>query len=102
MTQAQLDDLIEGVEVDGLRYGRIEADLERGSGKNRWIQLTLTEGKNREVRRVLEHLGLKVNRLLRTAYGPFELADLPRGQAVEIRQADVERFRKQLKRGGQL
>jgi 23S rRNA pseudouridine2605 synthase len=102
VTQAQLDDLIEGVEVDGLRYGRIEADLERGSGKNRWIQLTLTEGKNREVRRVLEHLGLKVNRLLRTAYGPFELADLPRGQAVEIRQADVERFRKQLKRGGQL
>jgi len=101
VTQAQLDDLIEGVEVDGLRYGRIEADLERGSGKNRWIQLTLTEGKNREVRRVLEHLGLKVNRLLRTAYGPFELADLPRGQAVEIRQADVERFRKQLKRGGQ-
>ena len=102
VTQAQLDDLIEGVEVDGLRYGRIEADLERGSGKNRWIQLTLTEGKNREVRRVLEHLGLKVNRLPRTAYGPFELADLPRGQAVEIRQADVERFRKQLKRGGQL
>lgn len=102
VTQAQLDDLIEGVEVDGLRYGRIEADLERGSGKNRWIQLTLTEGKNREVRRVLEHLGLKVNRLLRTAYGPFELADLPRGQAVEIRQADVERFRKKLKRGGQL
>ena len=102
VTQAQPDDLIEGVEVDGLRYGRIEADLERGSGKNRWIQLTLTEGKNREVRRVLEHLGLKVNRLLRTAYGPFELADLPRGQAVEIRQADVERFRKKLKRGGQL
>ncbi|UYH56060.1 rRNA pseudouridine synthase [Qipengyuania sp. SS22] len=102
VTQAQLDDLIEGIEIDGLRYGRIEADLERGSGKNRWIQLTLTEGKNREVRRVLEHLDLKVNRLLRTAYGPFELADLPRGQAVEIRQADVERFRKQLKRGGQL
>ena len=51
---------------------------------------------------LLEHLGLQVNRLLRTAYGPFELADLPRGQAVEIRQADVERFRKQLRRGGQL
>ena len=102
ITQAQLDALIEGIEIDGVRYGRIEADLERGSGKNRWIEMTLTEGKNREVRRVLEHLGLKVNRLLRTAYGPFELADLPRGQAVEIRQADVERFRKQLKRGGRL
>ena len=102
ITQAQLDALIEGIEIDGVRYGRIEADLERGSGKNRWIEMTLTEGKNREVRRVLEHLGLKVNRLLRTAYGPFELADLPRGLAVEIRQADVERFRKQLKRGGRL
>ena len=98
VTQAQLDDLIEGVEVDGLRYGRIEADLERGSGKNRWIQLTLTEGKNREVRLVLEHLGLQVNRLLRVGYGPFELGELGRGQAVEIRQADVERFRKQLTR----
>ena len=102
VSQAQLDDLMEGVTIDGVRYGSIEADLERGSGRNRWIEMTLTEGKNREVRRVLEHLGLQVNRLLRTAYGPFELADLPRGQAVEIRQADVERFRKQLRRGGQL
>ena len=99
VSQAQLDDLMEGITIDGVRYGSIEADLERGSGRNRWIEMTLTEGKNREVRRVLEHLGLKVNRLLRTAYGPFELADLPRGQAVEIRQSDVERFRKSLKRG---
>ncbi|MBU1255036.1 MAG: rRNA pseudouridine synthase [Alphaproteobacteria bacterium] len=92
ITQAQLDDLSHGIEIDGMRYGSIEADLERGSGRNRWIVLTLTEGKNREVRRVLEHLGLEVNRLLRTGYGPFELADLPRGQAVQIRHADVERF----------
>ena len=98
ITQAQLDELIEGIEIDGIRYGRIEADLERGSGKNRWVQMTLTEGKNREVRRVLEHLGLQVNRLLRVGYGPFELGELARGQAVEIRQADVERFRKQLTR----
>ncbi len=98
VTQAQLDELIEGIEIDGIRYGRIEADLERGSGKNRWIQMTLTEGKNREVRRVLEHLGLQVNRLLRVGYGPFELGELPRGQVVEIRQVDVERFRKQLNR----
>ncbi len=100
VTQAMLDELIEGVEIDGVRYGRIEADLERGSGKNRWIEMTLTEGKNREVRRVLEHLGLKVSRLLRISYGPFELADLPRGQAVEIRPADVERFARQLGKGG--
>ncbi|WP_375291609.1 pseudouridine synthase [Qipengyuania sp.] len=97
VTQAQLDELMEGVTIEGVRYGRIEADLERSSGRNRWIELTLTEGKNREVRRVLEHLGLQVSRLLRTAYGPFQLADLPRGQAVEIRQSDVERFRKGLK-----
>ena len=100
ITQAQLDELIEGIEIDGIRYGRIEADLERGSGKNRWVQMTLTEGKNREVRLVLEHLGLQVNRLLRVGYGPFELGELARGQAVEIRQADVERFRKQLTRAG--
>jgi 23S rRNA pseudouridine2605 synthase len=98
VTQAMLDDLVEGVTIDGVRYGKIEADLERSSGRNRWIVLTLTEGKNREVRRVLEHLGLQVSRLLRTGYGPFQLADLPRGQAVEIRQVDVERFRKALKR----
>jgi 23S rRNA pseudouridine2605 synthase len=92
ITQAQLDVLSHGVEIDGMRYGSIEADLERGSGRNRWIVLTLTEGKNREVRNVLEHLGLEVSRLLRIGYGPFELADLPRGQAVQIRHADVERF----------
>lgn len=99
VTQAMLDDLVEGVTIDGIRYGKIEADLERSSGRNRWIVLTLTEGKNREVRRVLEHLGLQVSRLLRTGYGPFQLADLPRGQAVEIKQVEVERFRKGLKRG---
>lgn len=99
VTQAMLDELVEGVTIDDVRYGKIEADLERSSGRNRWIVLTLTEGKNREVRRVLEHLGLQVSRLLRTSYGPFQLADLPRGQAVEIRQVEVERFRKGLKRG---
>ena len=98
VTQAMLDDLMEGITIDGVRYGQIEADLERSSGRNRWIVLTLKEGKNREVRNVLEHLGLQVSRLLRTAYGPFELGNLPRGQAAEIRQVDVESFRKTLRR----
>ena len=100
VTQAQLDDLIEGVEIDGVRYGQIEANLERGSGRNRWIEMTLREGKNREVRRILEHLGLEVNRLLRIGYGPFHLGDLPRGQATELKRGDVEAFKRDLVRGG--
>ena len=90
--QSQLEDLIEGVEIDGMRYGAIDANLERSSGRNLWIEMTITEGKNREVRRVLEYLGLKVNRLIRTGYGPFNLGDLPRGQAVELTGKAVARF----------
>ncbi|MEM9312115.1 MAG: pseudouridine synthase [Pseudomonadota bacterium] len=102
--QDQLEDLSEGVEIDGVRYGSIDANLERGGsgqGKatNHWIEMTITEGKNREVRRVLEYLDLKVNRLIRTAYGPFLLGDLPRGQAAIIRKGDLSRFQSQLKRG---
>ena len=92
VTQEQLESLVEGIEVDGMRYGRIDANMERKTGRNQWIELTIREGKNREIRRVLEHLGLEVSRLMRTSYGPFELLDLPRGRAVEIRQVDVEKF----------
>lgn len=97
ITQAQLDELMHGVTIEGVRYGSIRADLERGSGLNRWIELTLTEGKNREVRRVLEHLGMQVSRLIRTGYGPYALDDLPRGAAVEIPAREVERFAARLK-----
>ena len=94
VSQEQLEDLIQGVEIDGIRYGAIDANLERRTGRNAWIELRLTEGKNREVRRVLEHLGLRVSRLIRTAYGPFVLADLPSGAVVEVRQHDLVAFRK--------
>jgi 23S rRNA pseudouridine2605 synthase len=97
VTQAQLEDLFMGIEVDGMRYGRIDANLERRTGRNQWIEMTLTEGKNREVRRVLEHLGLQVSRLIRTRYGPFVLGDLPSGAVVEVRQHDLVQFRKTLK-----
>jgi 23S rRNA pseudouridine2605 synthase len=97
VSQAQLEDLAEGVEIEGIRYGRIDANLERRTGRNQWIEMTLTEGKNREVRRVLEHLGLKVNRLIRTRYGPFPLADLAPGAIEEVRQHDLILFRKTMR-----
>lgn len=96
ISQAQLEDLMDGIEIEGVRYGSIDANLERRTGANVWIELTLTEGKNREVRRVLEHLGLQVSRLIRTRYGPFLLDDLAPGAVVEIRQHDLVAFRKEL------
>lgn len=81
--QAELDQLKNGITIDGVRYGPIEAKLERAAA-NSWITLSLTEGKNREVRRVLEALGLKVNRLIRIAYGPFQLGVLAPGAVDEV------------------
>jgi 23S rRNA pseudouridine2605 synthase len=92
VTQSQLEDLMDGVEIEGVRYGSINANLERGTGRNVWVEMTITEGKNREVRRVLEYLGLKVNRLIRVGYGPFNLGDLARGQAVELTGKPAARF----------
>jgi 23S rRNA pseudouridine2605 synthase len=86
-----------GVEIEGIRYGSINANLERRTGRNVWIEMRLSEGKNREVRRVLEYLDLKVSRLIRTAYGPFVLADMPVGEVSEIRQHDLIEFRNTLK-----
>ena len=96
VSQAQLEDLMLGIEIEGVRYGSINANLERRTGANVWIELTLTEGKNREVRRVLEHLGLKVSRLIRTRYGPFHLDEMLAGDVDEVRQHDLILFRKAL------
>ncbi|MBH0112883.1 pseudouridine synthase [Novosphingobium sp. YJ-S2-02] len=96
ITQEDLEGLIEGIEIDGVHYGRIDANMERGVGRNRWIEMTITEGKNREVRRVLEHFGLKVSRLIRIGYGPFALDELPKGAAVEITAKEIEGFRRDI------
>jgi 23S rRNA pseudouridine2605 synthase len=83
--QAALDGLREGVTIDGVHYAGIEARLERTQGSNVWLTMGLREGKNREIKRVLELLGLSVNRLIRISFGPFELADLAEGEVVEAR-----------------
>ena len=97
VNQDQLEALITGVEIEGIRYGQIDANLERRTGRNGWIEMRLTEGKNREVRRVLEYLGLQVSRLIRVAYGPLMLGDLPAGAVDEVRQNELTEFRKSLK-----
>jgi 23S rRNA pseudouridine2605 synthase len=88
ITQARLDTLKQGITVEGVNYGSIEATLDKAKegpqGANLWITLVLAEGKNREVRRVLEALGLKVNRLIRLSYGPFALGTLLPGEVEEV------------------
>jgi 23S rRNA pseudouridine2605 synthase len=83
--QEALDKLKDGIAVDGVLYGAIEATLDRSQGRNVWITMGLREGKNREIKNVLGALGLEVNRLIRISYGPFQLGDLPEGQVLEVR-----------------
>ncbi|MER0238431.1 pseudouridine synthase [Fulvimarina sp. MAC8] len=85
VTQARLDELRDGISVDGVFYGAIEATLDREQGSNVWITLGLREGKNREVKNVLGALGLEVNRLIRLSYGPFQLGDLAEGSVREVK-----------------
>jgi 23S rRNA pseudouridine2605 synthase len=76
--------LKDGVEIEGVHYGPIEAKIDRMQGDNCWLTFAIREGKNREVKKVCEHLGLKVNRLIRTSFGPFVLGDLARGGIEEV------------------
>ena len=84
VSQADLDKLAEGITIDGVKYGPVIADLERIKGIYSWAAVSLKEGKNREVKRLMEHLGLKVARLIRVQFGPFHLGHLEEGQAEEI------------------
>ncbi len=83
--QSLLDPLAQGISIDGVDYAGIDAKLDRSQGSNVWITMGLREGKNREIKRVLEHLGLSVNRLIRVSFGPFELGDLSEGEVAEVR-----------------
>jgi 23S rRNA pseudouridine2605 synthase len=85
VTQERLAALRDGITIDGIRYGSIEASLEREQGANVWLVFAMREGKNREVKNVLGHLGLAVNRLIRVSFGPFQLAELPEGAIEEVR-----------------
>ena len=81
---AALARLERGVEIDGTRFRPARATLERQVGSNAWLTIAIREGKNREVRRLMEHLGYTVNRLIRTGFGPFQLGKLPRGHVQEV------------------
>ncbi|MDC6451449.1 pseudouridine synthase [Alphaproteobacteria bacterium] len=80
-----LEPLKNGITVDGIKYGRIDAALDRQQGSNAWLTLSFREGKNREVRKVMNYLGYSVNRLIRISFGPFNLKNLPAGELEEVR-----------------
>jgi 23S rRNA pseudouridine2605 synthase len=85
VAQPALESLAKGVAIEGIMYGAVEATIDRVQGSNVWLTLGLREGKNREVKKLLAHIGLDTNRLIRISYGPFQIGDLKPGEAREIR-----------------
>ena len=83
VNEKSLEKLAKGITVSGIRYGSIKASLDRQQGANAWLNMSLTEGKNREIRKVLEHMDMPVSRLIRVTYGPFQLGKMERGQVEE-------------------
>lgn len=94
VNEKSLKDLKAGVTIDGIHYKSIEATVDKATGANTWLNIMLREGKNREIRRVMEHLDLKVNRLIRTSYGPFNLGSLEKGRVSEV---DTRTMKNQIK-----
>lgn len=86
VTQDKLDTLKKGLKVKGVQYAPAEATFEKAQGSNVWLTISLKEGRNREVRNLMEALGLQVNRLIRVSYGPFQLGEVPKGAAQEVKQ----------------
>ncbi len=90
----RLKKLEKGIVVDGVKYGSIKVEVEVEKNSNSWLKISLEEGKNREIRKVMEHLGLKVNRLIRVSFGPFKLDDLKVGDVKEVRKSIVNSLMK--------
>ncbi len=97
ISQEKLNELQNGIVIEGVKYGAIDAILEHDERKNVWIRIVLHEGKNREIRKVLAALGLKVNRLIRISYGPFQLGALPKGAIIQAPPNQVSKLLKNLK-----
>ncbi len=92
VTESMLQGMKDGVTIDGMQYGSVEAALDSQKGDNSWFTVSLTEGKNREIRRLFEHFGCKVSRLMRLSYGPFMLGALPKGQVKEVQGRVIKSF----------
>ncbi|MEZ5758129.1 MAG: pseudouridine synthase [Emcibacteraceae bacterium] len=86
----RLEEITKGVTIDGVQYRKVEVDLdERKEGVNQWLTIRIKEGKNREVRKLLEYAGLTVSRLIRTSYGPFEIKNLQKGSVAEVAKSEL-------------
>jgi len=96
--EERLTAIIRGIEIKGVRYRGIKAKVESTRGMNSWLQIELREGKNREVRRVMKHLGLEVSRLIRTSFGPFELGNQRKGEIQEAPLSTIENLSGELKK----
>ncbi len=92
MDPQALRDLAKGITIDEMNYGPVQATLDRQQGSNAWLSFALTEGKNREIRRICEHLGWPVSRLIRVSFGPFELEGLEAGAVAEVPKGSIEKL----------
>lgn len=86
VNQNKLAELANGVEIDGIHYGAVKVELESQTSANSWLSVTLNEGKNREIRKIMKFIGLEVSRLIRISYGPFQLGNLKKGELKEVPQ----------------
>ena len=89
---SMIAEMKKGVAIDGVQYGSVEAVLDSQNGNNSWLTVSLKEGKNREIRKIFEHYGCKVSRLLRLSYGSFQLASLGKGEVKEVQQRVIKAF----------